>query len=108
MKWFSMLGLLALGCGDDGDAAPEGCAGLSIDACEDDASCTVLDLRPWTGRCWQSATAAACVPARGTCAPLSGCFVDGDGKRWLGAEECLPEGWHEASGDECSGQPACN
>ncbi len=109
MKWYLMLGLCALGCGDDEADAPQGCAALSLDACEDDASCTLLELRPWNaaGECWKSATAAACVPVRATCAPLSGCLVDGDGQRWLDDGDCAPEGFSKASGEECAGEPTC-
>jgi hypothetical protein len=108
MKWLVMLGLMLVGCGSDAGEDLEGCAALSVDDCDSDASCTVLDLRAWTGTCWSSASGAACIPARATCAPVSGCFVDRDGKRWLGDGDCLPQGWHETSGDECGGEPLCN
>jgi hypothetical protein len=110
MKWSVMLGLLWIGCGDDGADAPEGCAALSIEACGDDATCAVLELAPWdgSGACWKSAAAAACVPARATCATVIGCVVDGDGRRWFNDGDCVPEGWSETSGAACSGEPACD
>jgi hypothetical protein len=104
-----LLGLLLLGCGDDDGDEPEGCAALSLEACEDDATCAVLELRPWdeSSGCWKSASFAACVPARATCSVVSGCLSDGDGQTWLSDGDCAPDGWQRASGAKCSGVPHC-
>jgi hypothetical protein len=110
MKWFVMLGLMLVGCGSDDGDPPKGCAALSLEACEDDATCAVRELRAWStaGECWKPSAPAACVPARATCAPVDGCLLDEDNQRWLSDGDCAPEGWHETSGDECSGEPLCD